>query len=137
MNTLYNSDSIKDTTHRFFIQNDLKNWKEEIEIINLEIIFYKSLFNFHFTDDQSLYEKDYKFLLEELDENQNLNITFQKNIIRYFNQLEDIKECDDISCETYYFETHYQFKTEIELFFSKFKNFKKVLFSYLKIKYTH
>ncbi|MBF6607341.1 MAG: hypothetical protein ITG00_01225 [Flavobacterium sp.] len=123
--------------HKKFMQNDLKRWKDEIEIINVEMIFYRNLINAHLKEVTTWNTADYKNLFSGIADVQNSNKRFQKSFLEFSNKLEGINECDDLQCETYFLNDHADFKAEIEKHFTNYKNFKKTIFSYLRTKYNY
>ncbi len=123
--------------HKKFMMNDLIRWKEEIEIINVEMIFYKNLINAHLKELTTWNSADYTQLFNGIADVQYYNALFQKEFNEFSNKLEGIKECDDLQCETYFLNDHARFKQNIEKHFSNYKEFKKSIFSYLRTKYNY
>ncbi len=123
--------------HKMFMDSDIKIWKEEIEIINVEIIFYRNLIQTHLQEYASWGEMNYESLFQGINDVQYYNEIFQKSFIKYNNKIHGIVECEDLQCESYFLNEHAQLKDAIEKHFSTYKQFKKMLFSYLKTRYNY
>lgn len=123
--------------HKFFMNSDIKRWKEEIEIINVEMIFYKNLLNAHLKENASWGEINYESLFQGIADVQYYNERFQKGLLDFNNRLSGMAECDDLQCENHFLNDHTVIKKSIESHFSTYKAFKKTLFSYLKIRYNY
>ncbi len=119
--------------NKTFIDSDLKIWKEETEIINLEIVFYESIVNKKIQELDSNSDSNYQNLIGDLKDLKTENIVFENNCIEYKNRVSGIAECEDLYCETYFLNEHVEFKQKIEKHFSNFITIKSKLFSYLKI----
>lgn len=123
--------------HKSFMRTDFRRWKEEIEIINVEMIFYNNLINAHLKELTTWNAADYQHLFNGIADVQYCNKLYQKEFQEVSNKLEGINECDDLHCETYFLNTHANFKMAIENHFSTYKNFKKKMLSYLRTKYNY
>lgn len=125
MNNLVKKHYDKDDIERQFINKDILLWKEEVDCISAEIVFFKQLLKNKKDDD--IYSKIFKRLEEKEKEN---NILLA-NLIFYIRKTDGLKECEDIECETYYLNDHIHFKNNIESFLFQYKKLKKL--AYLKI----
>lgn len=123
--------------HREFMVNDLKRWKEEIEIINVEMIFFRNLINSHLKELATWNANDYRNLLNGISDVKKSNKIVQKQFLSFSNNLEGMRECDNLECETYFLNDHARFKADIEDHFSHYKAFKKRMFSFLRTKYNY
>lgn len=135
--TSINNIPTNEELHKIFMNSDIKRWKEEIEIINVEMIFYKNLLNTHLKEYASWSDIDYESLFRGIADVQYYNVLYQKNLLDFNNRLYGMAECDDLQCENYYLNNHARIKNEIETHFSTYKVFKKTLFSYLKTRYNY
>lgn len=123
--------------YKTFIDSDIKNWKEEIEIINMEMIFYKNLIQKHLSEYATWGQFNYKSLLQGIVDIQYYNEISQRNFIKYNNVIHGIAECQDLQCESYFLNVHSKLKQVIEKHFSTSKQFKKTIISYLKTRYNY
>lgn len=112
---------------KIFIDRDIKNWREEIEIITEEMLFFNNLLQLKATETKA----NYSNLLKKIDEFKIANLSSKENLIGYVHKLEGIKECEDLQCETYFLNDHTDFKKKIENYFSKYRKLKKNIFSQL------
>ncbi len=116
---------------------DLDRWKREIEIINLEIIFYRNLVKSHHKEFSVWSASDYQNLFNGLRDVQYYNEAFQKRYLEFTARLQNFGECDNIPCETFFMKDYEYFKLEIEDHFIRYKDFKKNLYLYLKTRYDY
>ncbi len=123
--------------HKKFMTNDINRWRQEIEIINVEMIFFRNLISAHLKELSTWNSADYENLFNGIAEVRKSNERFQKQFWEFSNNLEGINECDDLQCETYFLNDHANFKNEIENHFARYKNFKKSIFTYLRTKYNY
>ncbi len=120
-----------------FMDCDLKRWKEEIEIINVEMIFYKNLLQAHLKERTGWTMINYENLFQSIDDVQYYNQLHQRNFLAFNNQLSIMAECEDVQCESHFYDKHVALKEGIENHFSIYKQFKKNLFSHLKTQYNY
>ena len=126
-----------DQINKMFMESDIKIWREEIEIIDVEMIFYRNLIQTHLEEYGSDGQVKYERLFQGINDVLYYNKMYQKSFITYHIKNFGIAECDDLQCESFYFNEHAQLKESIEKHFSNYKQFKKNLFSYLKMRYNY
>lgn len=125
MNNLVKKHYDKDDIERQFINKDILLWKEEVDCINAEIVFFKQLLKSK--KDNDIYSK----IIEKLETKEKENNILLANLIFYIRKTDGLKECEDIECETYYLNDHILFKNNIESFLFQYKKLKRL--AYLKI----
>lgn len=125
MNNLVKKHYDKDDIERQFINKDILLWKEEVDCINAEIVFFKQLLKNK--KDNDIYSK----IIEKLETKEKENNILLTNLIFYIRKTDGLKECEDIECETYYLNDHILFKNNIESFLFQYKKLKRL--AYLKI----
>ncbi|UOX35395.1 hypothetical protein LXD69_07705 [Flavobacterium sediminilitoris] len=125
MNNLVKKHYDKDDIERQFINKDILLWKEEVDCINAEIVFFKQLLKNKKNND--IYSK----IIEKLETKEKENNILLANLIFYIRKTDGLKECEDIECETYYLNDHILFKNNIESFLFQYKKLKRL--AYLKI----
>lgn len=88
-------------------------------IIEEEIILFSDLL-------RAKNDKSYSNILEKM--------KVFKELINYDRKLEVLKECEDLQCETFFLNSHNEFKEKIEVHFYQYRNFKKNVFSVINNK---
>lgn len=117
---------------RQYIDKDITNWKEELECINAEIMFFKKLLKNKIDVN---YSKNYQTLFEKLEKKQLESKVASEKLINYTQKMQGINECEDLDCETYYLNDHIVFKENVEAFLSKYRKLKRTIFSKLNKSY--
>lgn len=115
---------------RLNLCTDVNKWKSEVTHIGLENQFYKRIFSSPLVEKTAINKEDIKFLLEELRTLDIKNQDFSDKLREFIIELDGMKECDDMHCETYYLNNHQKFKIDIENYFYKNRNLKALVFSY-------
>lgn len=113
------------------MEEDIKIWREEIESIAIEVVFYQRILNSYLIKKNTLdLEKDVLFLDKMVSINRE-NQDYCENLISLKNKVVQLKECDDMQCEMHFLNKHAEFKSNIEMYFSEYRNFKKEIFVHL------
>lgn len=119
---------VEEDIQALFIGWDLTNWKEKLETIAEEMTLFSNLLLLLEASPKKG-RSSYTNLFEKIALFKSMNSEFDKNLIAYNLQLEGLKECEDLQCETYFLNGHTHFKEKIEAYFSEYRNLKKTLFS--------
>ena len=116
----------QDTIQHQFLDRDIKLWREELEGIEEEIIFLKNFFETpeNKTNKDLISDK----LMLKLNVKQLENEVFLSRLNNFSIKLEGMNECDNIQCETFYFNDFVDFKIQIESFLSQYRKLKKTIF---------
>ena len=116
----------QDTIQHQFLDRDIKLWREELEGIEEEIIFLKNFFETpeNKTNKDLISDK----LMLKLNVKQLENEVFLSRLNNFSIKLEGMNECDNIQCETFYFNDFVDFKIHIESFLSQYRKLKKTIF---------
>lgn len=109
-----------------FLHQDIKLWREELEGIMEEIIFFKNFLQEPQHNPNLVVNS--KKLVEKLREKQFENAVYQSRLHNFTSKLQGINECDDIQCETFYFNGYVDFKLQIESFLFKYRKLKRSIF---------
>ncbi len=117
----------QDDLQKFFINRDVDRWKDEVAIIEEEIILFSNLLG-------AKNDKSYSNILEKMTVFKVQNSEIQEELINYDRKLEVLKECEDLQCETFFLNSHNDFKEKIEVHFYQYRNFKKNVFSVINNK---
>jgi len=112
------------------MNSDLSHWREIAENAKSEINFLSQILH-QSIKSKPVNEADAVFLKKELEAAQTFNEELIDQIYQLDTKLEGMKECEDLECETYFLNEHLQHKRKIREHFSKYRNLKKTLFSYL------
>ena len=96
-------------------------------IIEEEIILFSDLL-------RAKNDKSYSNILEKMKVFKVQNSEIQEELINYDRKLEVLKECEDLQCETFFLNSHNDFKEKIEVHFYQYRNFKKNVFSVINNK---
>lgn len=120
---IYKHETIDDIQMKF-MDKDIELWKEDISIIRIEILFFKRmLYSSIFKDLESDQQKK-EDLIKDLEKVKEINESYQDKLIDFINKLDNIKECDDVQCETFYLNNHTKFRNDIESHFSAYRFYK-------------
>lgn len=111
---------------------DVNKWKSEVTFIEIENQFYKELFSSRLIEKTNINRQDVNFLKQEIEGLDDMNQEFLARLREFIIDLDGLKECDDVHCDTYYLNNHQNFKVEIENYFFKNRNLKTLIYSYLK-----
>lgn len=120
---IYKHETIDDIQMKF-MDFDIERWKEDVSLIRIEILFFKRM----------LYSSTFKVLncdqgkknnlIIDLTNVENINESYNDNLLEFVNKLEMIRECDDVQCETFYLNNHTKFRADIESHFSAYRFYK-------------
>ena len=116
----------QDTIQHQFLDRDIKLWREELEGIEEEIIFLKNFFET--AKNTAIKELISDKLTLKLNVKQLENEVFLSRLNNFSIKLEGMNECDNIQCETFYFNDFVDFKIHIESFLSQYRKLKKTIF---------
>lgn len=120
---IYKHETVDDIQMKF-MDKDIEFWKEDISIIRIEILFFKRmLYSSIFKDLESDQQKK-EDLIKDLEKVKEINESYQDKLIDFINKLDNIKECDDVQCETFYLNNHTKFRNDVESHFSAYRFYK-------------
>lgn len=123
--------------HKHFMFDDIKRWQQEIEIVNMEMIFYKNLLESHMKDLDSRNSSDFQDSFNAIKDVQHYNNSFQIRLQSFIAVLKGLNECDDLQCEHHFLDEHAKLRMQFESHFGTYKNFKKKMLSFLKTRYNY
>ena len=112
----------QDDLQKFFINQDVDRWNDEVASIKEELILFINLLT-------SKNSKLYSNIVEKVEEFKTENSRIAEELISYDRKLEVLKECEDLQCETFFLNSHNEFQEKIESHFSEYRNFKKNVFA--------
>ncbi|RZJ34822.1 MAG: hypothetical protein EOO51_08170 [Flavobacterium sp.] len=123
--------------HKHFMFDDIRRWKQEIELVNVEMIFFRNLIESHRRETNSWSSSDYQNLFNSIKDVEHYNQTCQRNLQAFNAKVVGLNECIDLQCEHHYLNDHSQLRLQLERHFSTYKSFKKTILSYLKTRYNY
>jgi hypothetical protein len=112
------------------MEEEIEIWKENIKSIAIEIEFYQRLLNLVLIKRTTVNVKKNSFFTDKLLSVNWKNNGYRENLVRLKNNIEQLKECDDMQCEMYFLDKHSEFKKGIEMYFSEYRGFKNEFFVY-------
>lgn len=116
---------------RLNLCTDINKWKSEVNFIDIENVFYIKFLSSSLVEESGISEKNIHFLQKELENLQEKNTHFSSRLQDFVNELEGMKECEDLQCETFYLNNHQQFKIKIENYFFENRKLKTMIYSNL------
>ena len=119
------------------LTGDLARWQDEIELVNIELIFYKNLIAAHHREQGTWNVADYQNILLSIKDIQDCNEGYQQQFLSFSNELRQMDECQDLQCEDHFTRNYLYFKAGIEGHFAQYKQFKRNLFTFLKTRYNY
>lgn len=112
-----------------YILVDMERWKDEIETMFVELSFYGDLLS-AFTDSGKIAEqRDHLQRIQSITEETK---SIRQEFLKFSNRFEGLMECEDVHCETHFFNAFREFKTTAENHLSQYRNYKATLLAYLK-----
>lgn len=129
-NTIYNSDANSDNNIEQLQQHAL-DWDKLIQQSTDDIIFLKKLLS---SDVFENYEVSFfdtiKIRLKDLEEFKAEKIDLHYSINNHKNDLNGMRECEDISCDMFYEEEHKKLRERVRNFLKKFRDLKLEIYDY-------
>ena len=112
--------------------HDSEWWKSAIGYLENEIQFINRLLHAHVYKEgtSNLFERLQQFK-HEMAAKTRETANLKKEILEYEDKLRGILECQDLSCDAYYIESHKALKERYEVFYTGFNNYKAKVFDYL------
>ena len=120
---IYKHETIDDIQMKF-MDLDIERWKEDVSLIRIEILFFKRMLYSSIFKILNCDEQKKKNLIIDLTNVENINESYNNNLLGFVNKLEMIRECDDVQCETFYLNNHTRFRADIESHFSAYRFYK-------------
>lgn len=117
---------------RLNLCSDVDIWKSEVKYIDQENKFFKRLFVSNLLKKADIKPEEIIETYQQLENLIKRNQKISKKLQEFFLELEGIRECDDLQCETFYLNSHQEFKVEIENYFYQNRNFKTHLYQLLE-----
>lgn len=117
---------------RLNLFTDIGKWKSEVKFIAMENKFYKKLFSSSLAKKTELNQENLQQLQKELKSLNERNNYFTDKVQEFHNELEGIRECDDLQCETFFLNNHQELKVTIENYFFQNRDLKSRIYSFLE-----
>lgn len=114
------------------LNKELEDWKKELDFIEKELIFLRSLLNSTLTKSPAKNKEDEAYLHNTLKKVLENNKVFYGKTINFSNKTMQIRECEDLHCETYFFNEHFEFHNKLGKHLDKVRNLKLIIFKFLE-----
>lgn len=116
----YNDEDIRN----IYIKRDVSKWHKHLLAICEEASFYNKLLSslLEPSDNQVRVKSD--ALIRAFEQIADANSDYLDNLVDYRNQIDNIKECQDMQCEKFYLNSHEAFTETIETHLDKFRGLK-------------
>ena len=112
------------------LQNEIKQWKSELNFVADEIQFYNDILNSISNKNRNNVETE--FLCEQFFNLKEINKTILKSCETFHPKLEEMNECEDVQCNHVYISSHLSLSSKIEKHISDVRKIKYKAFTYLK-----
>ncbi len=113
------------------LESDVENWEASIEFAEKEIHFFNKLLNSPQCNENPDTKKKSLDLLDQLKTIHETNKACLGEILEFSNKLEGMNECEDLQCETYFLNSHEEFRNKIEKHLLRFRALKGRIFPHL------
>lgn len=113
------------------LQEEVRNWEQAFQEYTIEIRFLKKFLTADVFENEipHLYERLMDFY-DQLDELKHAKISLHGELHNHKNDLNGMRECEDISCESFYYTRHQELGERIRILFKKIGELKMGLFSF-------
>jgi len=129
-NTIYNSDASSDNNIEQLQQHAL-DWDKLIQQSTDDIIFLKKLLSSDVFDNyEASFFDTIKIQLKDLEEFKAEKIELHYSINNHKNDLNGMRECEDISCDMFYEKEHKKLRERVRNFLKKFRDLKLEIYDY-------
>jgi len=114
------------------LQNDVIQWKLELDFVAQEIDFYLDIFNYSLTKRKKVNHVDPKYLYDQFHSLQRINKIMRQSCKEFLPKLEQMNECEDIQCDHAYINAQLLLRSKIEKHLKEVRIIKNSAFTYLK-----
>lgn len=129
-NTIYNLDASSDNNIEQLQQHAL-DWDKLIQQSTDDIIFLKKLLSSDVFDNyEASFFDTIKIRLKDLEEFKAEKIELHYSINNHKNDLNGMRECEDISCDMFYEKEHKKLRERVRNFLKKFRDLKLEIYDY-------
>lgn len=121
-----------DDIQRINLEKDIHEWNKEIEFIQKELVFYSKLLDSKLVRKADENEEDESYILKSVHQLKEKNSEFQLQLLDFENKSEDIVECEDVQCETFFLNKHFTFKQKLIDHVAQVRTIKKIIFDFFE-----
>ncbi|WP_121666171.1 hypothetical protein [Mesonia aquimarina] len=114
------------------LNKELKDWKKNLDFIEKELIFLRSLLESTLAKSLNKNKEDKSYLHNTLKKVLENNKMFYNRTINFTNKTLEIRECEDMHCEAYFFNEHFEFHNKLNKHLEKVRNLKLIIFNFLE-----
>jgi|AntDeeMinimDraft_5_1070356.scaffolds.fasta_scaffold00147_33 hypothetical protein len=111
------------------LNQELEDWKKQLLFIEKELLFLTNLLN-SISPKQKESSEKIKDFHNTLTENTKINTFFIDRTTNFSNKTMEIRECEDVDCETYFFNEHFEFHNKLATHLDKIRDLKVNIFDF-------
>lgn len=119
----------RDESNIAVIEKHVYDWLQNLEIINFELVLYKSYLQDHNCLKSGDKKSKINSLISRISQQIEQNKFHLRTCLFYKNRVSKIRECDDIECEKTYLDAHSLFKNRLQDHFKQIKSLKHQIIS--------
>jgi len=114
------------------LQNEVRQWKLELDFVAQEIEFYLDIFNSSLIKRTEVNRVDAEYLFDQFQDLREVNYGILKTCQKFLPRLDEMNECDDIQCDHAFINAHIVLRKKIEKHLNEVRNIKYSAFCFLK-----
>ncbi|SDR72254.1 hypothetical protein [Christiangramia echinicola] len=114
------------------LQNEIKQWKSELNFVSHEIGFYIDIFYMYLNKKKYKSHVEAEYLLDQFSNLRQTNSTILKSCETFHPKLEEMNECEDVQCDHAYISAHLLLRSKKEKHISDLQRLKYTAFTNLK-----
>jgi len=121
-----------DDIQKLNLEKDINEWTKEIKFVEQELVFFSKLLDSNLIRKANANEEDGSYILKSIKHITDKNALFKLKLIEFKNKSEDIVECEDVQCETFFLNEHFSFKQKLITHINQVRTLKKILFNFFE-----
>ncbi|WP_026933719.1 hypothetical protein [Christiangramia echinicola] len=114
------------------LQNEIKQWKSELDFVSQEIEFYIDVFNLFLNKKTNINRVETIYLFNQFSKLRRTNSTILKSCEIFHPKLEEKNECEDVQCDHAYISAHILLRSKIQKHINDIRRLKYTAFTNLK-----
>lgn len=115
------------------LNKELEDWKNELSFIGKELLLLKNLLN-SISHNGAVTPKNSDVLHKNLNQYIEKNKKFYDQTLNFSHKTMEIRECEDLNCETYFFNEHFDFHEKLRNHLEQVRALKLNTFNHLNKK---
>lgn len=113
------------------LESDIENWEATIDFAEKEIDFFTKLLNLPQLNIKNSVGNGSFTLIDQLQTIAETNKVCANELVEFRNKIEGLNECEDLQCETFFLNSHEDFRSKIEKHLLRFRALKGRIFPYI------